>query len=39
VLVLDIDMPRVTGFDLLQWLKNQSLSGLQVIAMSDSRTK
>ncbi len=39
VLVVDIDMPRVSGFDVLQWLKEQNFSGLQVIAMSDSRSK
>ena len=36
VLLLDLKMPRVNGFDVLFWLTDQSFPGLQVIVLSSS---
>jgi len=36
VLLLDLKMPRVDGFDVLRWLTGQDFPGLQVIVLSGS---
>jgi CheY-like chemotaxis protein len=36
VLLLDLKMPRVDGFDVLRWLTDQDFHGLQVIVLSSS---
>jgi len=36
VLLLDLRMPRVDGFEVLSWLKTQSFSDLKIIVLSGS---
>jgi CheY-like chemotaxis protein len=36
VLLLDLRMPRVDGFDVLEWLRNQSFPDLRIIVLSGS---
>ena len=36
VMLLDLKMPRLNGFDVLHWLADQSFPGLQVIVLSSS---
>src|SRR5262249_49801142 len=36
VLLLDLRMPRVDGFEVLEWLKKQSFPHLQIIVLSGS---
>ena len=36
LLLLDIDMPRVSGLDVLRWLKTQSFPFLRVVVLSGS---
>jgi len=36
VLLLDLKMPRVDGFDVLRWLTDQDFHGLEVIVLSSS---
>src|SRR6478735_4475526 len=36
LLLLDLKMPRLSGFDILDWLQTQSFPGLRVMVLSDS---
>ncbi|MDB6018298.1 MAG: response regulator receiver protein [Pedosphaera sp.] len=36
VLLLDLKMPRKTGYEVLEWLQTQSLDGLVVVVVSGS---
>lgn len=36
VLILDLTMPRMNGFEVLEWLREQALKGLQVMILSGS---
>ena len=37
LLLLDLDMPRLTGFEVMQWLQNQWLPRLTIIVLSNSK--
>jgi CheY-like chemotaxis protein len=34
VLILDVEMPRVSGFEVLEWLRDRNFEGLQTIVLS-----
>src|SRR5436309_299054 len=36
ILLLDLGMPRISGFDILKWLSTQSFSNLKVVVLSGS---
>jgi CheY-like chemotaxis protein len=36
LMLLDLKMPRKTGFEVLQWLRAQSFPGLTVVVLSSS---
>src|SRR5437762_13420307 len=36
VLILDLTMPRLNGFEVLEWLNKQALQGLQIMVLSAS---
>ncbi len=36
LLLLDLKMPRMDGFEVLEWLKTQSFEGLCIVVLTDS---
>ncbi|MDB6112557.1 MAG: putative response regulator, CheY [Pedosphaera sp.] len=36
LLLMDLKMPRLNGFEVLEWLRKQSFSGLKVVVLSGS---
>jgi len=36
LLIMDLRMPRMTGLEVLEWLKTQNFSGLKVAMLADS---